>query len=163
MYKKAQSAMEYLMTYGWAILIILIAIAALFYLGVFSPSTPNNCRIQAPFNCIDIKSEVLPGGGDATLEFRIGVSAASNPIVTSITLNEVDCSSITINGVSNGVMNPNQLNIVSCTASVGGGDNFNKGDKFTGIISLSFTSQYGGLSHNVEGTFSGTMEEVYIS
>ena len=33
---KAQSAMEYLMTYGWAILIIAIVLAALFSLGIFS-------------------------------------------------------------------------------------------------------------------------------
>ncbi len=35
-YTKAQSAMEYLMTYGWAILIVAIVLAALFSLGVFS-------------------------------------------------------------------------------------------------------------------------------
>ncbi|HIH50538.1 MAG: hypothetical protein ABSE71_05245 [Candidatus Micrarchaeaceae archaeon] len=33
---KAQSAMEYLMTYGWAILIIAVVLGALFSLGVFS-------------------------------------------------------------------------------------------------------------------------------
>ncbi len=32
---KAQSAMEYLMTYGWAILIIAVVLGALFSLGVF--------------------------------------------------------------------------------------------------------------------------------
>ncbi len=36
---KAQSAMEYLMTYGWAILIIAIVLAALYVLGVFNGST----------------------------------------------------------------------------------------------------------------------------
>ena len=36
--KKAQSAMEYLMTYGWAILIIAVVLGALFSLGVFSGS-----------------------------------------------------------------------------------------------------------------------------
>jgi len=35
---KAQSAMEYLMTYGWAILIIAVVLGALFSLGVFSGS-----------------------------------------------------------------------------------------------------------------------------
>jgi hypothetical protein len=35
---KAQSAMEYLMTYGWAILIIAVVLGALFSLGVFSSS-----------------------------------------------------------------------------------------------------------------------------
>ncbi|MDE1865549.1 MAG: hypothetical protein KGH94_02835 [Candidatus Micrarchaeota archaeon] len=33
---RQQSAMEYLMTYGWSILIIAIVIAALFVLGVFN-------------------------------------------------------------------------------------------------------------------------------
>jgi len=36
--KKAQAAMEYLMTYGWAILIVIIVAAALFALGVFNPT-----------------------------------------------------------------------------------------------------------------------------
>lgn len=37
--RKAQTALEYLMTYGWAILIIVIVGAALYALGVFSPGT----------------------------------------------------------------------------------------------------------------------------
>ncbi len=46
---KAQSAMEYLMTYGWAILIIAVVLGALFSLGVFSGGTllGTNC-IPAP-------------------------------------------------------------------------------------------------------------------
>ena len=32
--RKAQSVMEYLMTYGWAILIIAVVLAALFSLGI---------------------------------------------------------------------------------------------------------------------------------
>jgi uncharacterized protein (UPF0333 family) len=35
MRRKAQAAMEYLMTYGWAILIIVVVIAALYAMGVF--------------------------------------------------------------------------------------------------------------------------------
>jgi len=51
---KAQSAMEYLMTYGWAILIISIVLAALFQLGVFNPMTfapkaqPGACQVFRP-------------------------------------------------------------------------------------------------------------------
>ncbi len=37
---KSQSAMEYLMTYGWAILIIAIVMVALFSLGIFNSSEP---------------------------------------------------------------------------------------------------------------------------
>jgi len=52
--KKAQSAMEYLMTYGWAILIIAVVLGALFQLGVFNPMTfapkapPGSCQVFRP-------------------------------------------------------------------------------------------------------------------
>jgi hypothetical protein len=39
MVTKAQSAMEYLMTYGWAILIIAVVLAALYSLGIFTGSS----------------------------------------------------------------------------------------------------------------------------
>ncbi len=50
---KLQSAMEYLMTYGWAILIIAVVLAALFELGVFNGSNlaPQACIAQAGFVC----------------------------------------------------------------------------------------------------------------
>ena len=59
--KKAQSAMEYLMTYGWAILIIIVVVAALFAMGVFSTKQPETtevcvikyCARTSPFNCLD--------------------------------------------------------------------------------------------------------------
>ena len=51
--KKAQSAMEYLMTYGWAILIIAVVLGALFSLGVFSGSSllGNACIASAGYFC----------------------------------------------------------------------------------------------------------------
>ncbi len=44
--KKGQSALEYLMTYGWALVVIIIVIAALFALGILSPATyqGDSCR-----------------------------------------------------------------------------------------------------------------------
>jgi hypothetical protein len=48
---KAQSAMEYLMTYGWAILIIAVVLGVLFQLGVFNSSSfaprspPGSCQV----------------------------------------------------------------------------------------------------------------------
>jgi capsule polysaccharide export protein KpsE/RkpR len=37
--KKSQEAMEFLMTYGWALLASIIAIAVLVYFGVFNPDS----------------------------------------------------------------------------------------------------------------------------
>jgi len=52
--QRAQSAMEYLMTYGWAILIIAVVLGALFQLGVFNSSSfsprapPGACQVFRP-------------------------------------------------------------------------------------------------------------------
>lgn len=53
--KKGQAAMEFLMTYGWAILAAVIAIGVLAYFGVFSPqnSLPNICNIGPPMGCVE--------------------------------------------------------------------------------------------------------------
>jgi len=51
---KLQSAMEYLMTYGWAILIIAVVLGALFQLGVFNANNfapkapPGACQVFRP-------------------------------------------------------------------------------------------------------------------
>ncbi len=53
-YLQAQSAMEYLMTYGWAILVIALVLGVLYYLGVFSSASlapraqPGSCQIFRP-------------------------------------------------------------------------------------------------------------------
>ncbi len=50
---KAQSAMEYLMTYGWAILIIAVVLGALYSLGVFNGSSflPQGCIAESGYYC----------------------------------------------------------------------------------------------------------------
>ena len=53
--KKGQAAMEFLMTYGWAILVVLVVIGALSYFGVLSPSTllPEKCTFPVSVSCSD--------------------------------------------------------------------------------------------------------------
>jgi len=47
--------MEFLMTYGWAILVVLAAIGALAYFGVLSPDRflPDKCTANPPFACTE--------------------------------------------------------------------------------------------------------------
>lgn len=53
--KKAQAAMEFLLTYGWAILVVLLVIMALAYFGVLSPKQflPSRCDLESPLMCVD--------------------------------------------------------------------------------------------------------------
>jgi hypothetical protein len=50
---KGQAALEFLMTYGWAILVVLVVIGALAYFGVLNPSMlmPEKCTLQTGFSC----------------------------------------------------------------------------------------------------------------
>lgn len=54
---KGQAAIEFLITYGWAFLAVLVALGAFSYLGLLSPSAflPEQCEIIAGFSCIDFQ------------------------------------------------------------------------------------------------------------
>jgi hypothetical protein len=51
--RKGQAALEFMMTYGWAILVVLAAIGALSYFGILDPSkfTPDTCLASSGFAC----------------------------------------------------------------------------------------------------------------
>lgn len=55
--KRGQAALEFLMTYGWVILIVLVVIGSLVYFGILSPSTilGSKCILQMGLYCKDHK------------------------------------------------------------------------------------------------------------
>lgn len=71
MSRKAQSAMEFLFNYGWAILVLAAAIAALSYFGVFNPSgsSIDTCITGPGFSCTSYKATTT----DFTLTLRSSV------------------------------------------------------------------------------------------
>ena len=54
-FRKAQAAMEFLMTYGWALLVVLIVIGVLTYSGFANISNllPEKCTFSISVNCLD--------------------------------------------------------------------------------------------------------------
>ncbi len=70
MNKKAQAAMEFLMTYGWAILVVLIVIGALAYFGVLTPTAllPEKCVLPIGLQC----EQVMVQQGEANFKVRNG-------------------------------------------------------------------------------------------
>jgi len=55
--RKAQAALEYLTTYGWAIMGALIAIGALTYFGFLNPTKllPNRCDFGKQLECVEYR------------------------------------------------------------------------------------------------------------
>ncbi len=71
--KKSQAALEFLTTYGWAFLVILIMIGTLAYFGILSPSKilPNRCNFGAEFQCLDYQiGNTVGGAGTFKLRLR---------------------------------------------------------------------------------------------
>ena len=85
-FKKSQAAMEFLMTYGWAILVVLVVIGALSYFGILSPENllPERCSSgEMRLNCKD--HSVSATAGTATFVFENGMG--SGMLVTSVRVN----------------------------------------------------------------------------
>jgi len=71
MNKKGQAAMEFLMTYGWAIVVVLAAIGALAYFGVLSPNKllPDRTTFTAPLPNVD-NAVISLADGTIEIAFR---------------------------------------------------------------------------------------------
>jgi len=82
---KGQAALEYLMTYGWALVVIIIVVAALFALGILSPATYQGSTCRG-FGKIGYSDHVLKAHDDFNITLYNGTGAD----ITSATL-KIDC------------------------------------------------------------------------
>ena len=81
---RGQSALEYLMTYGWALVVILVVIAALFALGILTPATYQGATCRG-FGKIAYMDHALDANGDFHIRLANGSGQnilASNAIVS---------------------------------------------------------------------------------
>ncbi len=69
MKNSGQSALEFLMTYGWALLVVLVFISALYLFGVFDTSRyiPRQCYLQPGLECTSFK--MMKNESNMTVEF----------------------------------------------------------------------------------------------
>ena len=90
--RKAQAALEYLMTYGWAILIIAIVAAALYYMNVFGGGCASPSATGFPSS-----------GGVAILSngFLVSTSHGGEIILSNNAAQSVTLSNVVIDGFSN--------------------------------------------------------------
>ncbi|MCL5239401.1 MAG: LamG domain-containing protein [Candidatus Marsarchaeota archaeon] len=87
--RRLQSAMEYLMTYGWAILIIAVVLGALFQLGVFNAGTfspkapPGACQVFRPNGPGSVSNINLEGVCNGELPQYVASFGGTADIITS--------------------------------------------------------------------------------
>jgi len=152
---RLQDAMEFMITYGWAILILAIALVTLYSLGVFKAGStaPNICALPADVGCVN---EAL---------FPTGLLIINIQQATPYTINVVaiGCND---KGLTNNALIP--LNVISppVTISIGGNYTFNNiqcysnylpygapiGSTYTGYIIVNYTDLSTGFQHTAQGS-----------
>lgn len=155
---KGQGAMEYLMTYGWAILVVMIVGIVMWQLGIFSlgPRTITSTGFSK------IKPQIAGSGLGADGTF---VGVFTNGVGTSVNLN-----SVTINNTVGGtattctVTNPGAMNPIPV------GENFAvtaancgtsaRGDIYTMTVAINYDVTIGTVTttHTDSGTIRGPVE-----
>jgi uncharacterized protein (UPF0333 family) len=146
--KKGQSAMEYLMTYGWAILIVIIVAAALYALGVFNPATFTG-RTATGFQVLG-----APTDWDLTTAGNLTLNLANNKMATAVTILNITA---TISGTAS-TYNPTSL-VLGPGAS--GSITFptlpllTTGSSYS--VKLAIVYNAGGLNHTDTGTVTGVV------
>lgn len=143
-YKRAQAAMEFLMTYGWAILVVLAAIGALAYFGVLSPDKflPERCTLSTGITCTGFKI--------TSDSFAL---VLTNNFGKDIELNSVNVSGCLISGINESLKNSKTITINQTGCSFG-----SSGDRFDADISIGYTEKLTGLAKSLTGTLNSKIQ-----
>jgi len=154
--KKGQAAMEFLMTYGWAILVVLAAIGALAYFGILSPDRflPSKCVITGGFSCTEYKLDNTADTVTFFIQNNLGVDAKD----ISVILQDVNLYNCTPSGttdivgtLANGVKS-GAITFVDTPCD------FVDEASFKGNILINYTRAEETMSHTATGSISGKFD-----
>ena len=137
---RLQSAVEYLTTYGWAIILVAVILAALYQLGFFSGTNfiTTSCIAESGFNC---QQPVMNITG--YVEFNLGQISNGTITVTGVACTNTTANptftGVFANGSSTGLLQPEQTSsmVVQCP---GIGSSGKIGSSFRGYIWIQYTS-----------------------
>jgi len=143
---KGQASLEYLMTYGWAILIILVVGLVLWQMGFFNPpATGHGCSGFSHIVPLDTKLS----GNKLTIIISNEAGARLDVKNVSATI-----GSETKTGTFSGVMRPGRTEEVNITF----GSAFTTGDYYRANIVIEYENVVSGISHKSSGDCWGTVE-----
>ena len=155
--KRSQSALEYMMTYGWAILIIVIVAVILYSMGIFNPSSSVTFTSSgfSPFKVssslctslgldLSIIAGPIPNDASSLVINKLFITSATGTNTTTIGYSLPYPISLT-SGKSADILIPS----ISCTSS---------GTKYSLLTNLqySYTTAAGNIITNTTGTIAGT-------
>ena len=136
--KKSQAAMEFLMTYGWAMMVGAVVIVGMSYFGLFNLDTylPTKCDFPVGFSCKDFS--VLSTSVEFSIKNNLGGRIDRIGIAIPI------CDSGYIGNLE--YDETSALSLAGCTIPTG---------KYEYEVRISYTKNNTGLTYNQTGTISG--------
>ncbi|MDE1860614.1 MAG: hypothetical protein KGH72_02740 [Candidatus Micrarchaeota archaeon] len=150
--KKAQSAMEYLMTYGWAILIISLAIVIVFELINVNSLPVQQCIMPAGFSCINyfmLQNGLLSINILQTTQYPINITAIGCTTVAGVSNMQATNIAKPALGVAVPISSNYSMN-VQCFAN-GTVATGNPGSIFSGWVAINYTQAYTNIPQTVFG------------
>lgn len=145
--KKSQAALEFLMTYGWAILVVLVAIGALAYFGVLSPDRflPNRCNLQAGLSCVDFKLDASDNTITVVIQNSLGFD------ISAITVTAEKCgTSTTPATLNNGAEGTYTTGVCTTPLVIGA--------RYKGFLTVDYTNTETTVEHRNVGSITARVE-----
>ncbi|MBN1923874.1 MAG: hypothetical protein JW791_03895 [Nanoarchaeota archaeon] len=145
--RKSQSALEYLMVYGWVFIIIVVVGAALFLLGVFDPNSDLSAKTEESFSLDDIgvyDHQLLINGTWVLSLYSRGYDVTITKVI-----------------IGNESFNFNQFITPSSIKTITGnlsGFKSSFGDIYEYEMHIEYIRQSSEMSHTASGVFTGIVE-----
>jgi hypothetical protein len=157
--RKSQVALEFLTTYGWAIMVVMIMIGALAYFGIFNiqEQLPERCNFGVQLNCGDwLISEADENFGDPSVKMYIRNNFQEGITISRFTVNSenyaCNCSSSSTIYLESG-----DTAILEANDCEGCSSFFNEGDKVKLEGAVKYIKQTGKFNHTQKGEIFATI------
>lgn len=156
--RKAQQALEFLTTYGWMLLVLLIVLTAL-SITFFNTPRPVACAFPATFVCRGWK---LTTYGNLTLDLQQNTGHPTTILGINCTKNS-DLSNPTFTGINVYIKNNDHALVangtnIRCLDINGAPISGNLGSFYTGKIALYYIENNTGMSHVIVGDITAKLE-----
>ena len=158
MHKKSQAALEYLSTYGWALLVVIVTLAILYSSGLlnYNKLLPSTCTFTSQFECIDFDVDHASSQISFLLVNSIGETIhVDNISISDDAARPLSCipSQPSLSDWNNSVKK--DFNLTDCT-----GGAFVRGERLNAKVELTYYSTTTGQSykHKLFGRLIGVVE-----
>lgn len=148
-FKKGQAALDFLMTYGWAIALVVIIAAVLFALGVFDVSNFVGSK-AAGFSGVAVPGWQL--AADGTLTMRLSNQVGQRINVTSINAT-IGSTNVNIS-IPTAVLAPGDTSGILSTAAAAFGAQ-SSGTGYTAKVVIAYTDLNANFNYTTSGTLTG--------